>query len=252
MSPVNILECAIRTIHRWWYLVATYAGIRAVANGVLSRFAPLVGEIAMIQGLNVSSERLGDIVVFVHSRRCPPALRGKADFGMISMRLEQPKIPRLLYWYFCRTSHFGVGHMEVAFYQQGRRVTIHAVRNTARSNASRLGLRRIADKLMLVERDEEVQVVLAVAELLENHGFVTRLARSDECVNLSVSRRLLDPAAQTRTLEALQRSYELLHRKLRQEAQNGASIRTFDPSRVQSVLKLQTSNQESECVPGQA
>ena len=239
MSVVNNLERKLMPIHRRWYLVATYSGIRAFANRTRSLFRALGVPIAPIHRTRISSEKLGDIVVFVHSRKCPPSGSDEANYGMISVRQQRPGMSRLLYWYFCLTSHFGLGHMEIAFYEQQRRLTFYGVRNIARSNALRLGLTMIADKLLLIKRDEELHVILEVGRLLEEHGIAANFAGSDECVNLSVCARLLHPAVQGRALDALKRKYERLQRKLRQSTHK-SSILTPDPPRVQIAMSIQT------------
>lgn len=216
LSTVNLLERTTTAMVRWWYLGATYSGLRASANRIRSLFGSRNVQIAPIHGSTISCERLGDIVVFVHSRKRPPSGSDEANFGMISVRQLHPKMSRLLYRYFCLTSHFGSGHMEIAFYEKDRRVIFHAVRNIARSNALRLGLATMAEKLLLIQRDEETQVILEVASLLEEHGFVTQIAPPEECVSLSVCDRLLHPEAKMRVLDTLKRKYERLHRRLRQ------------------------------------
>jgi len=233
-------------------MVATYSGIRAIANRVLSGFCHRGVQIAPLHGTLVSSKKLGDIAIFVHSRGRPPSGAIEPTYGMISVRQQRPRISRLLYQYICLTSHFGLGHMEVAFYEQGRRITFYGVRNIARSNARRLGLTRLADKLRITKRDEELLVILEVARLLEAHGFVTEFAPSDECVSLSVCGSLLHPATQVRALGALKGKYDRLHRKLRQRTHNKTSIRTPDPLRLQPVMTIQPSTQKSERPLGQA
>ena len=136
--------------------------------------------------------------------------------------------------------------MEIAFYEQGRRVTFYAVRNIARSNARRLGMTKISDKLRLTKRDEDVRVILELARLLESHGFVARFARSDECVSLSVCSRLLHPAVRARALVALESKYERLHRRLRQRMHNKAPSLTPDPARIEFDTAKQPSTELSE------
>ncbi len=220
-------------IHRRWYMVATYSGIRAFANRLLSAFCPRDVQTARLHGTLVSSKTLGNIAIFVHSRGRPRSGADEANYGMISVRQQRPRMSRLLYRYFCLTSHFGLGHVEIAFYEQGRRITFHGVRNIARSNARRLGLTKLADKLLLTKRDEEILVIFEVARLLEAHGFVTQLARSDECVSLSVCGSLMHPATQVRALSALKGKYDRLHRRLRQRAHDKASILSPDPPRIE-------------------
>ena len=218
-AVINWFGRGLATIHRWYYLAATYTGLRAVGNQLRSRFSPLGDRIGAIDGARLDCGELGELLVSIDPRPRPPTGSGEASFGMISLRQRVPRISRLAYRYFCLTSHFGNGHVEVAFYQEGHRVTFYGVRNIARSNARRLGLRRMADRLRLMARDEEVEVVVALARLLEGQGLATSFARADECVDLSVCRQLLHPASQVRALHCLGRMYENLNRKLRRQEQ---------------------------------
>lgn len=239
-------------MHRYWYVVATYSGIRAFANRVLSWFCHRAVLIAPLHGTQISSKKLGKFVIFVHSRGRPPLGAIEPAYGMISIRQQRPRVSWLFYQYFCLTSHFGSGHIEVAFYQHGRRITFYGVRNIARSNARRLGLTRLADKLQMTKKDEELVVILEIARLLEAHGFVTEFAPADECVKLSVSGNLLHPATQVCALGALKGKYDCLHRKLRQQTDNKASLRTTDPYGVEKLMIIQPFTQKSACTLGQA
>jgi hypothetical protein len=102
--------------------------------------------------------------------------------------------------------------MEIAFYEKQGRVTLYALRNTASSNAFRLGLFGIAKKLMLAKRDDAVMRV--VMQHLEKNDFVTRLADVSECVKLSVSNRLIRPGSRVRAASAMKKKYVQLQRAL--------------------------------------
>jgi hypothetical protein len=180
-DAVSIPEHILMATHRLWYMLATYSGIRAFTNRVLSAFRHRAVQIAPLHGTLVSSDQLGDIAIFVHSRGRPASGARAANYGMISVRQQRPKISRFVYQYFCLTSHFGLGHLEIAFYEQGRRITFYGVRNIARSNALRLGLTRVAEKLRITKRDEELLVISEIALLLEAHGFVTQCAIRRVC-----------------------------------------------------------------------
>ena len=210
-ESVNKWELSLAAVYRWSYLVATYSGFRAIANRVRSRFRHRACRLAQLHRSVLSSEQLGQLALSVHSRQRPPSGARRAEYGMISVRQRRPRIGRPLYWYFCLTSHFGSGHVEIAFYRRGRRITFYAVRNVARSNASRLGLTGIADDLLLGRRDGEARLAMELARLLGDHGFVTSFACPDECVRLSVCPRLLRPGSQWEALGALRRKYERLH-----------------------------------------
>ena len=197
---------------RWSYLVAMYSGIRAFINRFNNWIIVRRPKCSLMNGTHFYTENLGGLLFKVHSRRRPPLGAAKAEFGMISLCQTRPGIGRCLYWYFCQTSHFGCGHMEIAFYEYKRDITFYAVRNTARSNASRLGLNKIANDMLLVKRNEEAVIILEVAKLLETHGFQTRFAPADECVNLSLNTRLLRLGSQLKVSNTLRRKYLRLSR----------------------------------------
>ena len=100
--------------------------------------------------------------------------------------------------------------MEIAFYEKQGQVTIYAVRNTARSNAHRLGLLRVASKLLLARREEAKMLLREVVPILAGHGLAATVADPGECVTLSVSRRLLHQNSQSTALVSLKRKYEKL------------------------------------------
>jgi hypothetical protein len=102
--------------------------------------------------------------------------------------------------------------MEIAFYEKQGKVTLYALRNTAASNAFRLGLSDIAKKLTLAKRDDVAMLV--VMQYLEKSDFVTGLADVSECVNLSVSTRLLRPGSRLRATNAMKKKYCQLQRAL--------------------------------------
>jgi hypothetical protein len=102
--------------------------------------------------------------------------------------------------------------MEIAFYEQEREITFYAVRNTARSNASRLGLDKIANQLLLSQSNEEGLIIIKIAQLLEVHDFQARFASADECVNLSINTRLLRSEYHLKVRDSLRKRYERLNR----------------------------------------
>ena len=200
-------------LYRWGYLVAMYCGVRAVFNRIRSRKYIDGCQLARLHRTRLRSETLGDLMLFVHARPGPPSFSGKANFGMISVQQRHPKLGALLYWYLCLTSHFGRGQMEIAFYEKQGRVILYALRNTAASNAFRLGWYDISKKLTLAKRDDVAMRV--VMQHLERSDFVTRLAAVSECLSLSVSDWLLSPASRLRALGAMKKKYSQLHRTLK-------------------------------------
>ena len=125
-------------IARSVYLFAMYTGIRAVANRARDVFLPLPCA-AAIDGATIQLDESVSVRVRVHAR-IPPTPRREAQVaGMISVYLEDPGIPRSLYSLLRVSSHFGCGHIELAFREDDSSVCVFAVRNMLRSNLDRLG-----------------------------------------------------------------------------------------------------------------
>lgn len=131
---------------------------------------------------------------------------------MFSCRQDLPALNRWLSRYLCLTSHFGCGHLEIAFYDDGAQLTIFAVRNTARSNAQRLGWRRIAKRLRSERSD--LRAVRALINELECAGTSVRLAPATQCVALALNPRLVPRPSLAKTRAALGRKYRRLPRAL--------------------------------------
>ena len=140
------MKIFIRTsvaVHRRWYLVATYTGIRAIANRLRSFFVVREVEIArFIHGAKISREELGDIVVCVHSRACPSSGDDRAIYGMISVRQQRPRVSRFLYRYTA-------AHHELRFplgKSSGRRLAKgRAHRSLGQSSAAQLAIRSFGE-----------------------------------------------------------------------------------------------------------
>lgn len=200
----------LSALYRCLYSSAMLLGVRACVNHVQSWLCRHRTRAAALDGCLVRSSRLGDLEVFVHPRLRPAGATAPARYGLLSVRQRHPKVSPWLYRYLCLTSHFGCGHLEIAFYEKADVVTIYGVRNIARSNAHRLGLRGAADRLLLSRREEARVLLHEILPLLAEHGLAVRLAAPGECVALSVNRRLLHPASESTALGALRRKYEKL------------------------------------------
>lgn len=201
------------TLCRWGYLVAMYSGVRALFNRTRSRRRIDQCQLARLHRTQFHSEEFGDLQVSVHARPGPQSFPGEANFGMISVQQRYPGLGPVLYRYFCLTSHFGCGQTEIAFYETQGRVTLYALRNTAASNAFRLGWCDISKKLTLSKRDDVVMRV--IMQYLEKNAFATALADVSECLNLSISNWLLNPASRVRAMYAMKKKYTRLHRTLK-------------------------------------
>ncbi len=198
----------IDTLYRWAYVVCAFTGLRAAFNRAWCRLLRGGTSVDRLQEARIQAGRCGTLRVAVHRR----ARVGTPRFGMVSLRQERPRMNRVLYRYLCLTSHFGCGHVEVAFYEAAGQVTLYAVRNSARSHAHRLGWRRIAQRLG--SEKDDVDVVRALVERLERVGCSVRLAPARECVELALNRRLVHPRSLRRTRVALEKKYRRLPRAL--------------------------------------
>ena len=204
------LKSMLNAAYRVLYLLTMFAGVRAGLNHARAGLCRGRSRTAALDGHLLHSERLGELLARVHPRLRPGRGAPRAHYGLISVRQRQPAVGRLLYRYLCLTSHFGCGHFEIAFYEQGDEVTIYSVRNTARSNAQRIGLVDTARQLRLVGHGEARILLREVVSLLESHGLVTRIAAPHDCIRLSVSESLLPPRSRAAVLDTLTRKYERL------------------------------------------
>ncbi len=200
----------LSALYRCLYLSAMFLGVRAGVNQVQSWLCGHRTRATALDGSLVRSTKLGDLEVFVHPRLRPGGSTTPARYGLLSVRQVHPRVGPWLYRYLCLTSHFGCGHLEIAFYENSGTVTIYGVRNIARANAHRLGLREAAEKLLLSRRDEARMLLHEILPLLAGHGLAVRLAAPCECVALSVNRRLLHPSSESAALDALRKRYEKL------------------------------------------
>lgn len=185
-----------------------FSGFRAVYNRLCSNLYTDSHVQFKLHGTNLHTQGMGEVKIHVHSRQGPGAFRYEADFGMVSIQQLHPKISSMLYKYFCLTSHFGCGHFEIAFYERNGEVTLYAIRNTACSNACRIGFTLVGEELALPARDEDAMLLLV--QLLERNGFTVNFADSSECVKLSVTSRLLNHDSKSHTMDILRKRYDRL------------------------------------------
>ena len=202
----------VRLLYRWAYILCVYTGIRAAFNRLRSWLDRGETPVSRLHRARIRPGGLGRMNVFVHSRPRPRSTQRAAHFGMISVRQERPSVGRILYRYLCLTSHFGCGHVEVAFYEAGGQVTFYAVRNTARSNAARVGWGDVSERLGAP--GEDVRILRTLTLKLERVGLSARFAPASECVELAVNRRLIDPRSLRRTTAALEKKYRRLPRTI--------------------------------------
>ena len=193
-----------RTLYRWAFLACMYTGLRALFNRWKARSPGEQSPLSPLHQTTIKAGRYGTLRVWVH--RQSRQVAGRA--GMLSMRQERAPIHPALYRYICMTSHFACGHLEVAFFEFEGQVTIYAARNSARSNAQRLGFDAVAQRLG--SEQDDVQAVRVLVAKLEGLGLPVRMAPPQECVDLALDSRLVHPATLPRTRVTLERKYRRL------------------------------------------
>jgi len=195
------------------YLFAMYTGIRAVANRVRSLFLP-VPRVAAIDGAIIQLDETLSVKVRVHGKIPPSTSGGTRVGGMISVYLTHPGIRRSLYSLLRVSSHFGCGHIEVAFYEDDGTVCVFAVRNMLRSNLDRVGCNGWFRSLSLSTERDELVVLARILKELRTQDLNAHLVSPAECVDLAVSPWLLRPKIGARAITALTRKYERLARQV--------------------------------------
>lgn len=191
---------------RWIYAVAMYTGLRAAHNRWRNRRgAPL--RLAAFDGveLPVTDTEVG--VMRVHRRRLPATKPTVGPTGMMAISLKSPGTRRWLYRWLCLTSHFGTGHVELAFVEHADGITFYAVRNIVRSNLERIAATRWFPHLKLKRDRDDVAVLLHVADWLRHQGIATSFAPAQECVAYSVDSFLVKPGRLPNVQAAMERRY---------------------------------------------
>ena len=200
------------------YLLAMYSGVRAAFNTARGLLLPTT-RVAIINGETFQIDASHRVKICVNSRPpCKSLGRGRRA-GMISLSLTSPGISPLTYALLRITSHFGHGHIEIAFYEVHNdevddTVYCFAVRNIVRSNIDRLGWKGKFCKLKLASDNDEIIVLRRVIEQLNARGIRACLASPEECVAFAVNPSLLHSRQRKRTLESLTRRYKRIAKQL--------------------------------------
>lgn len=198
-------------IRRAAYLGATYTGQRAAWNRVRAASLPAL----RAEALDGGQWRVGDALlrVRVHRRPRPAGLGREWRAGMLSLRLAEAPVGRLRYGLLLATSHFGCGHLEVAFCERGGEVVVYGLRNVLRSNVERWGLGRAVPWLQAPADASEA--LRALAERLGNVGLATFLAEPADCARLCVDPGLVPRAKRSAVMRALRDGYARRWRRVR-------------------------------------
>ena len=190
-----------------------YTGARALLNLLLStRYDP--GRASVLEGRSLTLPDLGKACIRVHGRARPAQGRSEAKYGMISLSLQNPGVNHFLYRIIRLTSHFGCGHLEMAFVDSGEGMEIYAIRNILKSNISRVHLERFFGSLKNFRDRDELRALIGVISELESLGIDCRLAHPSKCCRLAVSPVLLNSGTRDIALATLHRKYERLSKKL--------------------------------------
>ena len=200
------------SFYRWSYYIMMYSGLRAAYNHIRGKMTATRSALGHLHGTTLSAGDDGILRFFVHSRPRPAHYTGEAHFGMISIRQQRPPLDRLLYKYLCLTSHFGCGHVEMAYYELHGKVMIYAVRNIASANALRLKLIQTARCLDAYGWHE--RLLPHIVRYVGRHGLTVGPAPIDDCLRLAVSLRLIHPQTRSRSLRTLTRKSKRLRRIL--------------------------------------
>jgi len=195
-------------MERVLYLAGMYSAVRAAVNRRAARKLPEPAGSRVLHLQSLEVKGLGSVILAVHARPRPENEPRTRNFAMLSVRQVTPRLPRFLYSYLCETTHFGFGHLELGFYEEGGVWVIHAVRNTARANALRIGCTSIAKRL---SADWE-SLIRALASLLRQNERPLRIAPAADCVRLSVRPNLIPHSRRERVLRSLQTRYERLEK----------------------------------------
>ena len=188
------------------YLLSMYTGTRAAWNRARSTFLP-APQSAILDGRVLYLNESPDVLIRVHARVPPHPLPRKWRAGMFSACLLSPGIPRPVYALLRMTSHFGCGHLEVAFYECGGAVVIYAIRNIVKANAARIGCEHLLRNLDLGEESDEILVLRGLVQTLGAHGLQTSFASPEDCVTFAVNDLLLRPAKRVMTRAILRVRY---------------------------------------------
>jgi hypothetical protein len=200
-------------LNRLLYLAATYSGLRALFNLFLSIiYDP--GRVSRLNYFLVALPGLGMTQFRVHGRPRPTNGCSSAKYGMISLSLIRPGLNQFVYRLIRLTSHFGCGHLELAYMDIDGGIEIYAVRNILKANISRLHLNQAFSSLRTITNEDEHRVLTQTISVLGDHGITCRLAAPSECCRLALSHRLLNPRTQAVIIGSLHRKYKRMSRKL--------------------------------------
>jgi hypothetical protein len=195
------------------YLFAMYSGLRAAFNRWRSSCLPQ----PIAKRLDHREFPLNTNIVVrirVHARYNPRLKGSECIPGMFSVSLVTPGIHPITYRLWQLTSHFGCGHIELAFFEEQGVVHLYAVRNILRSNMERAGFRTLSNRLALANERDEIMVLKQIMQLLDYDGLPAVIESPEVCVDLAVTESLLDPQTCQRSIQTLLRKYRRINKRV--------------------------------------
>ncbi len=190
-----------------------YTGVRAAVNQIRGFFLPRM-QVSVLHGNTLPLNSSNEVKICVNARLPSKRLGVGAKAGMVSTYLLCPGIPKPLYWLLRLTSHFGTGHIEMAFYEDDEFVVFFAIRNILRSNLDRLGMRKQFRNLKFNSNDDEIVAIQAIFQALGSRGIKTRFAPPEECIELAIDKSLLNQTTRDQTIESMMRRYKRIKRQI--------------------------------------
>lgn len=195
-----------------------YTGIRAALNQIRGFFLPRL-RVSILHGSTLRLNSFGDVKVRVNARAPSNTLNSGVKAGMISIYLLAPGIPTSLYRLLRLTSHFGTGHLEMAFYEHGDSVVFFAVRNILRSNIERVRMGKQFSNLRFNSKDDEIIALQLIFQALGSRGIQATFAPPEECIKLAISKSLLNKTTRDRTIDTMLRRYKRIERQIKLQNQ---------------------------------
>ena len=195
-----------------------YTGTRAALNQIRGFFLPRL-RVSILHGSTLRLNSFGDVKVRVNARPPSNTLNSGVKAGMISIYLLAPGIPKSLYRLLRLTSHFGNGHIELAFYEHGDSVVFFAVRNILRSNIDRVGMGKQFCDLQLNSKDDEIIAIQPIFQALSLRGIEATFAPPEECIKLAISKSLLNKKTRDQTIDSMLRRYKRIERQIKLQNQ---------------------------------
>lgn len=174
----------------WGYTAAMFSGVRALYNRCRNWGQPPL-RLAIFDRSRLELRGGGQATLRVHRRRLPATKPTIGPTGMLAIRLQASGLPGWLDRWMCLTSHFGSGHIELAFVESAESVIFYAVRNIAASNLARIGGQRWLGLTYAARCPDDCSVLLDVADWLGRHGVTCSLAPAQDCVDYAVNRGLV-------------------------------------------------------------